>query len=51
MVEDLLADYLTRFNKYIAALYSDTIVQYLNPTLEKFETWNLISVLLSNLNE
>ncbi|XP_047030098.1 uncharacterized protein LOC124637572 [Helicoverpa zea] len=48
MVEELLADYLTRFNKYIATAYIDKIVGYLNPTLDKFDNWNIIAVLLSD---
>ncbi|PZC87126.1 hypothetical protein B5X24_HaOG201362 [Helicoverpa armigera] len=48
MVEELLADYLTRFNKYIAQAYIDKIVGYLNPTLDKFDNWNIIAVLLSD---
>uniref|UniRef100_A0A2A4K7Q4 Uncharacterized protein n=1 Tax=Heliothis virescens TaxID=7102 RepID=A0A2A4K7Q4_HELVI len=46
MVEELLADYLTRFNNYIATAYIDKIVGYLNPTLDKFDNWNVIAVLL-----
>ncbi|XP_022828794.1 uncharacterized protein LOC111358107 isoform X2 [Spodoptera litura] len=48
MVEDLLADYLTRFNKFIAYQYVDSIVEHLNPTLNKFDTWNVITILLND---
>ncbi|KAF9814237.1 hypothetical protein SFRURICE_019512, partial [Spodoptera frugiperda] len=41
MVQDLLADYLTRFNKYIASLYVDSIVKHLNRILDKFDYWNV----------
>ncbi|XP_035429334.2 uncharacterized protein LOC118262248 [Spodoptera frugiperda] len=41
MVQDLLADYLTRFNKFIASLYVDSIVEHLNRILDKFDNWNV----------
>ncbi|KAJ8733985.1 hypothetical protein PYW07_014536 [Mythimna separata] len=46
MVEELLADYLTRFNKYIAALYSHQVAPLLNPTLDNYDNWDLVAALL-----
>ncbi|XP_013144302.1 PREDICTED: uncharacterized protein LOC106107844 [Papilio polytes] len=46
MIEDLLADYLTRFSKYIAAQHEDDVKQFLNPHLSNFESWRLIAAIL-----
>ncbi|CAD0195426.1 unnamed protein product [Chrysodeixis includens] len=47
MVEDLLASYLTRFNSYLAESYKENLIQLLNVTCEKYDTWKLIT-LISN---
>ncbi|XP_075990762.1 uncharacterized protein LOC142986251 [Anticarsia gemmatalis] len=34
LIEDLLANYLNRFSKYITATYSDTVIEYINDVLQ-----------------
>ncbi|KPI93387.1 hypothetical protein RR46_10647 [Papilio xuthus] len=49
MIEDLLADYLTRFSKYIAAQHEHDAKQFLNQYLTNFESWRLIAAILMKL--
>ncbi|CAG4923229.1 unnamed protein product [Colias eurytheme] len=43
ILKDVLASYFTRFNKYIAKIYSPQIKKILNPFLDKFDSWRIIS--------
>ncbi|KAJ8734829.1 hypothetical protein PYW08_014079 [Mythimna loreyi] len=51
MIDDLLADYLTRFNKYIAASYTHKVAPLVNPALDNYDNWNLIAALLFGARE
>ncbi|XP_022118401.2 uncharacterized protein LOC110995510 [Pieris rapae] len=46
IVKDVLATYITRFNKYILYTYSETIKNYINVFLDRFDTWRIVSSLL-----
>ncbi|CAF4883492.1 unnamed protein product [Pieris macdunnoughi] len=46
IVKDVLATYITRFNKYIIHTYSETIKHFINVFLDRFDTWRIISSLL-----
>ncbi|KAJ0181238.1 hypothetical protein K1T71_003323 [Dendrolimus kikuchii] len=41
-VEDVLTDYLNRFNKYLSAKNSSSVAKALNKLLNKLESWHLI---------
>ncbi|XP_045530067.1 uncharacterized protein LOC123717862 [Pieris brassicae] len=45
IVKDVLAAYITRFNKYILYTFSETIKNYINIFLDRFDTWRIISSL------
>ncbi|XP_039745508.1 uncharacterized protein LOC120623524 [Pararge aegeria] len=46
MINELLADYLTRFNRLIAKNYVDTVIVKLNPFLNRFESMRLLLTLV-----
>ncbi|XP_053601124.1 uncharacterized protein LOC128669917 [Plodia interpunctella] len=46
MMDDLLAGYINRFNGYISSLYAQAVVDLLNPTLDKFDTWQILATIL-----
>ncbi|XP_026324278.1 uncharacterized protein LOC113233368 [Hyposmocoma kahamanoa] len=46
MIEDLLADYLTRFSGYLASSYGSYLIGILNKYFMHFESWRIITVIL-----
>ncbi|XP_045454913.1 uncharacterized protein LOC123664413 [Melitaea cinxia] len=46
IVKDLLAQYLTRFNQFIAKNYIQVFIDVINPFLRIFDSWRLLASVL-----
>ncbi|CAH0722637.1 unnamed protein product, partial [Brenthis ino] len=46
IIDDLLANYFTRFNQYVSHICADDVMDLVNYFLNKLDTWTIFAVLL-----